>query len=295
MSEPILLLDADIIAFKLAATHQRSYRFPGMEAPSVATDDWEDLPARIDAEVAKLTKDLKTTKVIVCLSCPTEDNWRLKVLPTYKGNRDYSQRPVFLSAVKDYLAEQYPSYRRPALEADDIMGILSTMQGLPKSFLEENPSFDPKAKKIIVSEDKDMKTIPGWLFNPAKDKKPWLVSPEEADRWHLYQTMVGDTVDGYAGCPGAGPEAASRVLAGEWLYSWEHTFTRGPRKGTSETRWTWAQDGVRPLWDRVLTLYARYGFTEEDALVQARVSRICRAADYDFKNKEVILWTPSPA
>lgn len=265
----ILLLDADIIAFKLSATAQRSYKFPGLESPAVAADEFETLPARIDAEVASLAAKTKAAYVIVCLSCPTVDNWRMAVLPSYKGNRSYEGRPEHLQAVKDYMEKTYPSYRRDGLEADDIMGILSTMKGLPGNFLAEHPHFDAKARKVIVSEDKDMKTIPGWLFNPAKDKAPWLVSESEADYWHLYQTLVGDTTDGYKGCPGVGPVKAEAVL----------------------------MDACEPkhpveMWARVLDLFQAKGLTEEDALIQARVARICRASDYDFKKKEVILWTP---
>lgn len=262
MSSPILLLDADIIAFQLAATSQRSYRFPGMEQAAVAVDDWELQPERIDAAVSKLCLQLKTTRVIICLSCPTAENWRLKVLPSYKGNRDYSKRPEHLAAIKDYLAEHYPSYRRPTLEADDIMGILSTMKGLPPSLVKEHPEFAEPGKKVIVSEDKDMKTVPGWLWNPAKDSKPRLISEAEADRWHLYQTLVGDTVDGYTGCRGIGKDHA-------------YLKTGGPLD-----------------WAKVVELYATRKQTEDDALIQARVARICRASDYDFSKKEVILWTP---
>lgn len=266
-----LLLDADIIAYKLSATAQRSYKFPGLESPAVAADEFETLPARIDAEVAALVSKTKAAHVIVCLSCPTAENWRMAVLPSYKGNRSYEGRPEHLQAVKDYMEKTYPSYRRDTLEADDIMGILSTMNGLPGNFLKEHPHFDPKARKVIVSEDKDMKTIPGWLFNPAKDKAPWLVSPEEADWWHLYQTLVGDTTDGYKGCPGLGPKKAEALL------------------GLPEAR---KYIHMHEAWPRVVEAFQAKGLTEEDALIQARVARICRASDYDFKKKEVILWTP---
>lgn len=259
----IALLDADIIAYKLASTAQRTYRFPGLEEPAVACEEFDTLPQRIEAEVEKLVHKLKATGVIVCLSCPTADNWRLKVLPSYKGNRSGVAKPVHLQAVKDYMAEAYPSYRRDTLEADDIMGILSTMNGLPKSFLEQHPEFDPKAKKVIVSEDKDMKTVPGWLFNPAKDSSPKLISDTEADYWHLYQTLIGDATDGYKGCPGVGPKKAEAILA-----------------------------SCEEPWEYVVEAYEAKGLTEEDALVQARVARICRVTDYDFKKKEVILWTP---
>jgi hypothetical protein len=267
VTSPILLLDADIIAFQLAATSQRAYRFPGLASAALAVDDWELQPERIDAAVTKLCEKMKTSRVIVCLSCPTEENWRLNVLPSYKGNRDYSQRPAHLGPVKDYLAEHYPSYRRPTLEADDIMGILSTMKGLPPSLVKEHPQFAEPGKKVIVSEDKDMKTIPGWLWNPAKDPKPRLISEAEADRWHLYQTLVGDTVDGYTGCPGIGPKKADG-----WLYH--------------------SDEYAVPLWARVKAAYVSRGLTEGDALIQARVARICRAEDFDFETKTVRLWQP---
>lgn len=264
-----LLLDADIIAYKLSATAQRNYRFPGLETPAVAADEFDTLPERIDAEVAELTEKLDSPNVIICLSCPTPENWRMGVLQSYKGNRAGVAKPVHLQAVKDYLEANYPSYRRPTLEADDIMGILSTMKGLPKSLLEQYPRFDPKAKKVIVSEDKDMKTIPGWLFNPAKDKAPRAIDLDEANRWHLYQTLIGDSTDGYKGCPGIGPKKADALLSG------------------------WDDYSDPEVWQAVVETFESKGLTEEDALVQARVARICRVTDYDFNEKKVILWTPN--
>ena len=43
----------------------------------------------------------------------------------------------------------------------------------------------------------------------------------------------------------------------------------------------------------MLTAFHKAGLTEEDALVQARVARILRADDYNFKNGEITLWEPS--
>lgn len=249
-----LLLDADIIAYKIASTAEKRYQFPGCE-PSVMLQDWAEVTPRIDAEVNKLTKKLETSEVMVCLSCPTAENWRLDILPTYKGNRKGTVRPTYLAAVKDYLAAEYPSYRRPTLEADDIMGILSTHPTLIKG------------KKVIVSEDKDMKTIPGWLFNPAKDKAPRLIDGMEAEWWHYHQTLVGDTTDGYTGCPGIGPVKASKIIAASMA-------------GVDE-------------WEHITAAFVSKGLTEADALIQARVARICRHTDYDFKRKEVKLWSPS--
>jgi hypothetical protein len=250
-----LLIDADILAYKFASKAQRETPF------GQAVDDLVDVTPLVDEQLAIWKDQLEATDLIICLSCPSSECWRMAVLPTYKGNRKDVVRPVLLGDLKGYLEEHYPSYRKPTLEADDIMGILST-----------HPKLVP-GKKTIVSEDKDMKTIPGWLFNPGKDTKARLIDPLEADHWHLYQALIGDTTDGYTGCPGVGPVKARKVL--DWPVEGEpHPHDR------------------HELWARVLGAYETRGLTEEDALVQARVARICRHTEYDFKNRAVILWTP---
>lgn len=82
----------------------------------------------------------------------------------------------------------------------------------------------------------------------------------------MYQTLVGDTVDGYSGCKGIGDKTARKIL-GE---VGEHSLSE--------------------MWQAVINTYKSKGYTEDDALLNARMARILRAEDYDFKNKEVKLW-----
>ena len=274
-----LLLDADIVAFKFASANQETHDW-GDGVVTKSVEDIETIKPQIDSLIAEWKESLKADEVIVCLSCPHEENFRLSILPSYKGNRDYANRPLLLGPVKAYLAEAYRTYARPTLEADDVMGILST-----------HPKIIP-GKKIIVSEDKDMKTIPGWLFNPRKGGKPKLITPEEADYWHLYQALVGDATDNYKGCPGVGPDRAEKSLrALEKPVPVHREITRGPNRGTIKT--TWEMGEAEDAWDVVKSWFFSKDLTEEDALVQAQVARICRASDYDFKNKKVKLWQPT--
>lgn len=245
-----LLLDSDIIAYQHAATAQKGIDWDADGDKTLVVDDLEVVLHYVDDTINATMDRLNGDNFIVCLSCNSEDNWRKQVLPSYKENRAGVAKPLHLSAIKEAMRSRYECYERPTLEADDIMGILSTHPRLIKG------------KKIIVSEDKDMKTIPGWLYNPRKGEKPKCIQQFEADYWHLYQTLIGDTTDGYKGCPGIGPKKAEKALL------------------------------ESQSWKTVVGLYEAKGLTEEDALVQARVARICRAEDYDFKNKEVILWTP---
>ncbi|NIR13552.1 MAG: exonuclease, partial [Desulfobacterales bacterium] len=83
----------------------------------------------------------------------------------------------------------YPVKVIPKLEADDVMGVISTRS---------------KDKTIIVSEDKDMEQIPGWIFNPNKDEEPRKIGEEQADLKFYIQAASGDPTDNYAGCPGVG-------------------------------------------------------------------------------------------
>ena len=41
-----------------------------------------------------------------------------------------------------------------------------------------------------------------------------------------------------------------------------------------------------------MSCYVKAGLSENVAIQQARVARILRAEDYDFRNKQPILWSP---
>lgn len=256
-----MLIDADIIAYKLAAANEQRYNWgtdeeTGEEVTSlIVNEDFEDVTRQLHEDLEKLMIETQADEYIICLS-DDNYNWRKKVLPSYKQHRKNSIRPELLYPLKDFLYENFSSYRRETLEADDVMGILST-----------HPKLMP-GRKIIVSEDKDMKTIPGWLYNPAKDKKPRLVGELEANLYHMRQTLTGDATDGYKGCPGAGDKAFDKLLDG------------------------WIEGDWLDLWERVVSVYEKKGLTEFDAITQARVARICRHTEYNFTQKEVIYWNP---
>lgn len=159
------------------------------------------------------------------------------------------------SAIKDYIKDSYKTFERPDLEGDDVLGVLATSEKIIKG------------EKVIVSLDKDLKTIPGLICDMRSYDGIVEITEAEADYMHMYQTLIGDTSDGYPGCPGVGPKTAEKLLAATDM--------------TYET-----------MWPVVVEQYARKGLGEEAALTMARIARICRRDDYDFKRKEVILWNP---
>lgn len=220
-----------------------------------------------EESVESLRKKLEGDRMVMALSDYT-DPWRKQIMPAYKANRNGSRKPVTYAALRRYVHETYPTYQKPGLEGDDTLGILLT-----------NPKLFPGDQKILVSLDKDMKTLPGRHFNMGKDQL-FEVTTAEADYNHLLQCLTGDTVDGYPGCPRVGPVSGRKIL---------DPFYDDDRKKLDDSF------DVAGAWKAVVAAYEKAGQSDWQALLNARVARICRWTDYDYVNKRVVLWTPPNA
>ena len=255
--EVTLLFDADEIKYKQSCINEQTFDWEDDGELSVVTD-FKRACEGVDDFIAHQVEKHKATNVVVCLSCQ-EHNFRLDVYPDYKHNRKDKRKPELVHALAEYMTQNYKTYLRYGLEADDCMGILSTH---PKLI---------EGKKIIISQDKDLRTIPGYLFNPNHSELGvQRISKTDADRFFMYQTVVGDFTDGYPGCKGVGSSSRYGTWVDDILVS----------------------DSIEEMWSEVLGAFGSRGFTEEDALIQARCARILRHTDYDYKNKKVILWEP---
>lgn len=272
-----LLLDADIFAYQASASKQRDYDWGDGVTSQVA--DLDEMKAAVEDEIEHLVKTLKADEVIVCLSDEV-DNFRLEVDPTYKSNRAGTERPVQLYELKEWLAEEWPCRQIPRLEADDVMGILAT---------------EPhEGKRIIVSDDKDMQTVPCFFYRPCRNrdgKKEGVreITPEFAERFMLWQALTGDTTDGYPGCPGIGPVAADLILDKFVVReSYPHELKSGPRKGQTELRRHNVTYGSR--WEAIVAAYKDAGLKEADAIRQVNLARILKHSDY--VDGRIVPWTP---
>ncbi len=253
-----LLLDADIVTYKSSVLNQKDYDFG--DTGSARVLDHDQCIGLVEELIAEYCEVTKSSRVVVCLSDP-DRNFRKELDATYKAKRVDVELPEMLMWAKEYLATEYPSFIRPRLEADDCMGILATSPKLlGKSYADD--------QIIMCSEDKDMRTIPGFLFNPNRDELGVLsISEEDANRFHMWQTLTGDTCDGYPGCPGIGPKS-------DYV--------------------SYLMEDAEPdeFWDVVVEAYASKGYTEEDALLQARLAHILWHSSYNFKKKKIRLWQP---
>lgn len=223
---------------------------------------------------SQLLKDLEeagdTEDIILAFS--DRQNWRRNVMKDYKANRKAIRKPIVYGELLAYATAKYETMLMPGLEADDIMGIFSNRPGY-----------------AIWTLDKDLKQCPGvHLVNDAYV----TITEEEGDRFHLFQAIKGDITDGYAGCPGMGDMGADEFLNDPYrLVQTERELKSGKHKGEVETRWE--KEPTDDIWAGIVSLYEKAGLTEADALVQARVARILRDGEYNFKTKQVRLWKPT--
>jgi len=237
-----LLIDADYIVYKNCAAAETELDFG--EDVILVTSNFSDAYNATKRELTKLKDEFGSFSDIKLFFSDTK-NFRKKIAPSYKGHRN-RKKPCGYKRVINKLKTEFEVVIMPTLEADDAMGIYAT----------QYPG------NVIVSPDKDMKQIPGNLYN--LDEK-FTITPNGGAAWHLIQCLSGDQTDGYGGVPGIGVKRAETLFNKEG-YSWK----------------------------TVVKAFTDKGLNEYDAITNARLARILTIDDYDTEKQEVILWTPSP-
>lgn len=245
MSAPRLLIDAE--GFLYRSTAAAEFEGDWGDGVIVASTNLNQAIEMFQSQIDSVAKELGSTDYVFVLS--GSNNFRMELDPSYKSGRKGTRKPLGYHALVEWLREQHNDrvISNDLIEADDYLGILATRPGAPYS--------------IVVSDDKDLKTVPGNLFRLGVLS---TIDENEADRYWLLQTLTGDPADGYKGCPGIGAVKAEKVLS---------------------------KPGDR--WENVKREYLKAGLTEEHAVLQARLARILRWSDWDSVQKRPILWTPA--
>ena len=236
-----LLIDADFIVYKACAAAESEVDFG--DDVILVTSNFDDAYGATKRELTKISNKFGEFSDIILFFSDSK-NFRKQIEKSYKGHRN-RKKPCGYKRVINTLKKEYKVIIKPTLEADDAMGIYATK--FPGN--------------CIVSPDKDMRQIPGKLYN---FDEVFTVSKEEGAKWHLIQSLAGDQTDGYSGVPGIGVKRATTLFE-------EHGYS----------------------WKTVIKAFEDKDLSEYDAITNARLARILTADDYDFTKKEPILWSPS--
>ena len=237
-----LLVDADFIVYKACAGAEDEINW-GDDVITVISK-FSEAYRNVDRDLTKIKAEFMWDVPEMILFFSDSKNFRKKIYPDYKGHRN-RKKPCGYRRVITELGKHYEVIRLPELEADDAMGIYATAH-------EGN---------VICSPDKDMRQIPGRLFDM---KELTTIDPKEGAKWHLIQSLAGDQTDGYAGVPGIGIKRAVALFE---------------------------EDGY--TWQTVVKAFEAKDLTEDDALMNARLAKILTCNDYDPIQHTVIPWTPT--
>ena len=240
-----MLVDGDLLVYKITSSLEEAI-------------DWGD-------DIWTLTSDLKKGKQLftqaiayywdltkskdAIILFSDKENFRKKIDSGYKSHRKKIRKPISYAPMRKWIEETHHTICYPNLEADDAIGLLAT--------------GEHKDNCVIISGDKDMRTIPAWQCCIIDDQIEY-VDEQLADYNFCTQTLTGDQTDGYKGCVGVGAVKASRVL--------------NDKKNLND------------CWEAVLQEYKRNKYSTDDAYHQARLARILREGEYDYKTNKIKLW-----
>ena len=242
-----LLIDADWLIYNSCCACEEDTRWT--EHEHTLHSDERDIMNMIDnrIDVYKTIAGEKHDIVMCFTSYPT---FRHEIFPEYKIHRIGKRKPLALRSVINNCKKIYDCVSYPNLEGDDVLGLLAT-NGQYK-----NP--------IIVSVDKDMRTIPCKLIAAEEVEH---ITEKKANRHWFQMSIAGDSTDGIVGVKGTGMVTATKLLAD-------------------------TPDTIDALWSKVAETYTKKGYTLADAILNARLTRILREGDYDYNTGTVKLWNP---
>ncbi len=224
-----LLVDADSMLFNVVHSHSKDFKDTGKLD---IFKQYEDFNKQIEAVRKSIELEGFEVGEVVYFFTTCRNNFRKKLLPSYKANRPKNQMGLLVSLLKGYVIEQLELFDLPVfysntLEADDLI----------------SQHFTPINDRIIVAIDKDLKQIEGAHFDyykkkvtdseglpvmgwvelnsgenvyiQKKDFKGWsYTTKKEGFTMLMAQLLIGDNADNIKGVDGIGVKKAAKLLEG---------------------------------------------------------------------------------
>lgn len=246
----LALIDADSLIYKtcFAIEDKVIWNEPeylaGLEPPDI--EYHTNIPqckTTIDGLINGILLSVDADDNLLCIS--GEGNFRLDLPIDYKWNRKDSRKPLGYEEVRQHLKDKYNVVECDGMEADDYV------------VWYRNNHDDC----ILCAIDKDvLKQATGVHFNYLTGEEV-ETTEKEAIFFAYYQTLTGDSSDGYRGCKGIGPAKASKML----------------------------NKKMPPIamWCVVVQAYEEKGQTYEEALYTMRLANMRQ-----FDGKKIVLWEP---
>jgi DNA polymerase-1 len=173
-------------------------------------------------------------------------NFRSDFPISYKENRKSSRKPEGFEEILQHAKDTFTTVTVDGIEADDYVVDLKTKK--PDDY-------------VLSAIDKDVLYQTEGVHYNYSTGEDITTTKWDSIYYAYFQTLTGDTTDGYKGCPQVGVVKAEKILK------------------DLETE--------EALWDTVVETYESKGLTEEDALWTMRLANM-----HQYDGQAVKLWNP---
>jgi 5'-3' exonuclease len=183
----IILIDADSLAYI-----------------GGSCEDVEQAYDKVDSAISNIVSTSGASHYMVLIEKPYNNNFRKKIVSSYKIGRKSKPLPNFYHEIKEYITLNWGGYGIGGYETDDV--IVSLWRKVMNDY--------PFTEVLIASMDKDLKQLPITFFDTYYTRfgEVTQISESEAN-YNLWKQMIqGDSTDSISGVKGKGLKKAESLL-----------------------------------------------------------------------------------
>jgi 5'-3' exonuclease len=185
--EKIIIIDADSLA----------YIGSNCEEVEQAYD-------KVDTAISNIVSTSGASHYMVLIEKPYNNNFRKKIVSSYKIGRKGKPLPNFYNEIKEYITLNWGGYGNGGYETDDV--IISLWKKCKEEY--------PFTEVLIASMDKDLRQFPITIFDTYYTRfgEVTEISESEANYNFWRQMIQGDSTDSISGVKGKGLKKAESAL-----------------------------------------------------------------------------------
>jgi 5'-3' exonuclease len=161
---------------------------------------------KVDNAISNIVSTSGASHYMVLIEKPYNNNFRKKIVSSYKIGRKGKPLPNFYNEIKEYITLNWGGYGLGGYETDDV--IISLWSKIKNDY--------PFTEVLVASMDKDLRQYPITFFDTYYNRFGEVTEVSESDaNYNLWkQVIMGDSTDSISGAKGKGLKKAESVLNG---------------------------------------------------------------------------------
>jgi 5'-3' exonuclease len=161
---------------------------------------------KVDNAISNIVSTSGASHYMVLIEKPYNNNFRKKIVSSYKIGRKNKELPNFYNEIKEYITLNWGGYGIGGYETDDV--IISLWKKCKEEY--------PFTEVLVASMDKDLRQYPITFFDTYYNRFGEVTEVSESDaNYNLWkQVIMGDSTDSIGGAKGKGLKKAESVLNG---------------------------------------------------------------------------------